>query len=209
MLILLPNPRAILDVGLQLSFASAAGILLFSKGLFAPDVERPVDPAAAGRAGWLSGCLRAALSGVAASVSVLPLTMPLSLLYFDTVSLAAPLSSLLILPVIPACFTLSLLSALLGMLFLPLGLAAAWPLVWLLRYCMAVTGWAAELPFASVSMQGVYMAVFSCGPVRRGALSPCAGPPVQRPVGRGLPGGPVQPSACCSAPPNMTGRASL
>ena len=163
MLILLPNPRAILDVGLQLSFASAAGILLFSKGLFARMWSARWIRAAAGRAGWLSGCLRAALSGVAASVSVLPLTMPLSLLYFDTVSLAAPLSSLLILPVIPACFTLSLLSALLGMLFLPLGLAAAWPLVWLLRYCMAVTGWAAELPFASVSMQGVYMAVFLAG----------------------------------------------
>lgn len=49
LLLLLPNPRAIANVGLQLSFAAVAGLQLFSGGL----------------TGWLEGLLRVAACGSA------------------------------------------------------------------------------------------------------------------------------------------------
>lgn len=162
MLILLPNPRAILDVGLQLSFASVAGILLFSDWIY----RRLLDMqwcAGIKRLRFPGAVLRTAAAGAAAAVSVIPLTMPLSLLYFGMFSMAAPLSSILIVPVIPYCFSLGLLTALLGMLWPPLGAAVAWLLRWLVDYCMAMTRWIAALPFASVSSGNGYMLIFLTG----------------------------------------------
>ncbi len=158
-LILLPNPRAILDVGLQLSFGATAGILLFSRRVFDRLWnEKPQSKTRLGR--MLSASLRTLLAGVTASVSVIPLTLPLQLLYFEQFSLAGPLSSAVLVPLLPLVFTLGLLTALSSMVCFPLGAALARPLTWLIRLFMRLTAVIAKLPFAAVSSRSFYLLVF-------------------------------------------------
>ncbi len=160
LVLVLPNPLAILDVGLQLSFASVAGMLLFSRRCY----DRLARPLRKGRLPRpLATAVRAVLAAVAAALAVLPLTMPLSLLYFGAYSLAAPLSSALIVPLIPAAFGLTAATAVSGLLWLPLGRLLAAPLAWLLWGILALTRWTAALPLASVSAGSGYMAVFLLG----------------------------------------------
>jgi len=163
MLILLPNPRAVMDVGLQLSFASAAGILLFSGRLYRRMwTGRPGRMLArAPRA--VSGLLRPALSSVAASLGALPLTLPLQLYYFKIFSLASPLGAALLVPPLPLLFTLGAAAALLSFVWFPLGALLALPLGWLVRAYMALTGALAALPFAAISSDGPYLPIFLAG----------------------------------------------
>lgn len=162
MLILLQNPRAILDVGLQLSFGSVTGLQLFSQRCFDGMWEsRPVRFLRR-RSRVLGGAAQTVLAPIAASFSVLPITMPLSLLYFDSVSLVSPLSSALILPLIPLCFILSVAAPLLSLLWMPLGTVLAWPLRILIDMAMGLTEWIARLPFASMAGSG-YFAIFLTG----------------------------------------------
>ncbi len=167
LLILLPDPRAILDVGLQLSFASAAGILLFARRIFDGVWGRSWCRALwKGRQSWkraLAGVLRAMLSGAAASLSTIPLTLPLQLLYFRQFSIAAPLSSAVLLPLLPLVFALGIVAALLSFLWLPLGAVLAWPLLWLIRWCILLTRVVASIPFAALPADNGYFLIFLLG----------------------------------------------
>lgn len=171
LVLIVPNPRAILDVGLQLSFTSVAGILLFSGkcyGILAS--PRPIrwllSPGKDGARRLLrlpAMALRAVLSGAAAALAVFPLTMPLNLLYFSGCSLAAPLSSALIVPWIPAAFVLTAAVAAIGTVTLPAAAVLAVPLSALLQLLLRLTGWIADLPFASVGVEGGYLGWFLAG----------------------------------------------
>ncbi len=163
LVVLLPNPRAIADVGLQLSFASAAGILLFSERILQAMWESRWCRPFRARRGRLSGAARVVLSSVAASVSVIPLTLPLQLYYFNLFSLVSPLSAALLVPLLPLAFTLGILASLASLLWLPLGTLLAWPLGWLLRACVALTRLLAGIPFAAVSSRNPYLLIFLAG----------------------------------------------
>lgn len=163
MLILIPNPRAILNVGLQLSFASVAGILMFAG---------PLYRAACQRRGMLrlrngNKCLfvvaKTMLAQVIAAVSVLPLTLPLSVLYFQMYSLISPLSSALIVSVIPLCFSVGIMAAIFSMVWLPLGTILAWPVSLLIRYVMGMTRLLSKIPYAAVDTGNGYLLIFLAG----------------------------------------------
>lgn len=163
LIVLLPNPRAVLDAGLQLSFASAAGILLFSERILNAMWESRWCRLIRGKRGWLSGAARAALSSVAASVSVIPLTLPLQIYYFQLFSLISPLSAAILVPLIPLAFSLGILASLASLLWFPLGTLLARPLTWLLRVWIALTRLLARIPFAAVSSRNVYLLIFLAG----------------------------------------------
>ncbi|MGO5115025.1 DNA internalization-related competence protein ComEC/Rec2 [Candidatus Avoscillospira sp. LCP25S3_F1] len=160
LLIILPNPRAILDVGLQLSFTSVTGILLFSSRIFQRFwTSQPIQ--------WLVSqhrifrkLIRPVCAGVASSIAVIPLTMPLSLLYFDSFSLVTPLSGAVIVPLIPACFLLSMIAALISLLSMPMAIVLSYPLQWLIGMTMGLTRWVAGLPFAWMTMDNGYALIF-------------------------------------------------
>lgn len=132
-LILLQNPFAAGSVSLQLSFASVAGIELFSdriRGALMPSIPKVLP--------WK---LRSYLaSNVSNSLSVLVFSTPLIGLYFGYVSTLSLLSNLLTLWAVPFCFGLGYLCCLVSLLSLPAGRLTAAVLSWLARYILWMAG---------------------------------------------------------------------
>ncbi len=171
-LILLQNPRAAADVGLQLSFAAMAGILCFGEGLG----NSLVSHLAKGRIGKH---LRKPAAALAAALAVLPFTVPLLALHFGYVSLAAPISAVLCYLAISLCFCLGYTACLCSLLCMPLGIEIARIAAWLARYLALVSRLIARAPFSVVYTEFrwflpwlvlVYLlfAVFHFLPLRRG-----------------------------------------
>lgn len=166
LILLVQNPFAAASVGLQLSFASVAGILLISEPLFQrmyrplkkkrpPKEKRLLFPL------WRAG--RTVLTGVSASLGAMLFTVPLIALYFGQISILSPLSNAL------ALWALSLLmmcALVLGTLavFLP-GLAAvlgsaAGLLGHYARWTALLLG---RFPFASLSAHSPYCLIWLAG----------------------------------------------
>lgn len=91
MLLLAWNPFSAAHIGLQLSFASVVGILLFSDRLQERMLRggsgRPRTPSRSGCWGRWSASGRAALS---ATLGAMVFTTPLTALYFGSLSLISP-----------------------------------------------------------------------------------------------------------------------
>ena len=118
--ILLVNPWAASSVGLQMSFAAAMGICLFSGRLQKRAMERLKVQNRV-----LRGVIRFFIANLAISLGALVFTLPLSVLYYDTVSLIGPVANLLLAPLICLLFSLGILSCALYAVFSPLGAALA------------------------------------------------------------------------------------
>ncbi len=131
LVILLADPFAAAGVSLQLSFAATLGLVCFSqrlsgffKGLYRGK-KRPV---------------RAVVSFVAANLSAslaaMVFTIPLTACYFNTFSLIAPLSNLLIVPAAGWSFMLAFVATLAGFLWLPAAQVLGWGVWALVRYVL-------------------------------------------------------------------------
>ena len=160
MLLLLLNPVSVKNAGLQLSFAATLGLMLYSgrlRALFCAPFAQEGRLARWGKAPLLGRVLRFVAATLAATLAALVFTLPLSALYFGTVSLIAPVTNLLALPLATLIFSAGLLVTALGFVWFPAAAALAWgpaALVWLLR---AAAEALARLPFASVSTDSVYV----------------------------------------------------
>jgi competence protein ComEC len=152
------NPRALWDVGFQLSFAATLGLILF-----APALERLLERGS----GRLVSPERARqgtrylYQALIITLAAQILTIPLVVYHFGRLSLVAPLANLLILPVQPPIMGLGGAAAILGVPALsgplpflePLARAVAW-VPWLcLAYTNAVVRWLAGWPFSSIEIQ--------------------------------------------------------
>ncbi len=96
--LLIQNPFAAASVGLQLSFASVAGILLVADPLFRWMYKpwkgrRPAQEKKGKLALWKA--VRTLISGVSASLGAMLFTVPLTALYFGQIVLLSPLSGVL------------------------------------------------------------------------------------------------------------------
>lgn len=140
------NPGCTHNVGLLLSFLSTLGILLFCE---------PLENAMPHLQGRLEhrfpGCLlRYLRSSLAVSLSALTLTLPVNAFVFGQIPLLAPLTNLLVLWAVSACFGLGMLAALLWSVW-PAGAAVlGWPVRLLVRYISFVVKGIGRLPFASL-----------------------------------------------------------
>ncbi len=151
-LLLLANPYAIASAGLQFSFGATLGIYLLGLPLYIywrGKIPKKFRKAAA-----------PLVSLFAVTLGALAFTLPLTALYFDQISLVAPLSNLLTGWAVSLSFFGGLLSLLLGALWLPLGSIVAalttLPLGFFLG-CARVLG---SLPFAALHLQSVYFQAF-------------------------------------------------
>ena len=153
--ILLVNPYAVGSVSLQLSFAATLGMVLLSGRLYKSFTA------------WYGGrnrAVRAALSfpaaNLAATLGALVFTAPLTAYYFNLLSLAAPLAGLLAVPAAGYAFMSAFVSALLGLVWTPLGHLAGYVPLLLVKYIL----WAAHLllavPYHAVYFTNVYLRVW-------------------------------------------------
>lgn len=161
-LLLLWNPLSAANVGLQLSFAAVAGITLvtprISAGLRKLRVPIPKDAprwkaCLAGLLNRLVGLLRNVL---ASTLGALVFTVPLSAYYFGTLSLAAPLTNLLVLPVAAAVFAAGLVTGLVGFVSPAAAGAMGRLLAWGGRYILTVARGIGGLTHSAVTLRGGY-----------------------------------------------------
>lgn len=131
LVILLCNPFAAASVSLQLSFSATLGMVLLSPRLYKL------------LTGWYKGkcrLLRTALCFVAANLSAtlsaVVFTAPLTAWYFRIFVLVAPLSSLLAVPAAGWNFMAAFVTALLGLVWLPLASLLGWISWVLVRYIL-------------------------------------------------------------------------
>ena len=153
--ILLVNPYAVGSVSLQLSFAATLGMVLLSGRLYKSFT------------GWYRGrnrAVRAALSflaaNLAATLGALVFTAPLTAYYFNILSLVAPLAGLLAVPAAGYAFMSAFVSALLGLVWTPLGHLAGYLPLLLVKYILWVAHLLLAVPYHAVYFTNVYLRVW-------------------------------------------------
>ena len=153
--ILLVNPYAVGSVSLQLSFAATLGMVLLAGRLYKSFT------------GWYRGrnrAVRAALffpaANLAATLGALVFTAPLTAYYFNILSLVAPLAGLLAVPAAGYAFMSAFVSALLGLVWTPLGLLAGYVPLLLVKYILWVAHLLLAVPYHAVYFTNVYLRVW-------------------------------------------------
>mgnify|MGYP004649328107 FL=1 len=153
--ILLVNPYAVGSVSLQLSFAATLGMVLLSGRLYKSFT------------GWYRGrnrAVRVALffpaANLAATLGALVFTAPLTAYYFNILSLVAPLAGLLAVPAAGYAFMSAFVSALLGLVWTPLGHLAGYLPLLLVKYILWVAHLLLAIPYHAVYFTNVYLRVW-------------------------------------------------
>lgn len=147
--LLLVNPAAVAGVSLQLSFASLAGIWLFSERIYRAAM------------GWLASrfhvrrglgqkILSFLAGSLSASLGAQVFTAPLAAAHFGYVSTVAPLSGLACLWVVSVLYAGGFLTVALGALLPGAGAFCGGVLAWGVRYIYAASRMLGELPCAAV-----------------------------------------------------------
>ena len=125
-LMLWVNPKLLrLDISFQLSFAAILGLIYLS-----PIFEK-----------WLEKIPNnfQIKEMVTMTMSAQVFTLPLIIFYFSRLSVIAPLTNILILPILPYLMTLGLLAAIVGIIFAPLSQILFWILWLFLTYIIKVS----------------------------------------------------------------------
>lgn len=158
LLLLLYNPFSAAHIGLQLSFAAVAGIFLCSQPLQTALMARiPFRPAKRWTLWWaVQLAPKFIVSTFCATLGASVFTVPLSALYFQSVSLIAPLSNLLTLWAVGILFGAGVLIGTLGVFVPELAALVALPIAPLGRYLNAVIDGLSSLTFSAVTTQSVY-----------------------------------------------------
>lgn len=132
------NPKILhFDVGFHLSFLALMGLVYL-----VPIIEPYFN--------WLWKPIRQIL---VLTLSAQICVAPILLLNFDRLSLVAPLTNILVLPVIPFAMLFGFLAGLLAMIWNLLALPLAWIAWGMLEYVIKVVEWTAKVPLASVNYE--------------------------------------------------------
>ena len=142
------NPRVLFDVSFQLSALSMAGIVYLHPLLrdWSPNIAETIKrkaPFLASPIGFVGDSFSMTL---AATLAV----WPVSAIYFGTISLTAPLATLLAVPVLPFIMSLGSLMSLAGLVWFPAAICAGWVLWVFLSYLLLVVGLFSKIPFSVI-----------------------------------------------------------
>ena len=157
LILLVFNPWAIANVGLQLSFACMAGIFLLAPRIYDRCMKLAGEEELREKHGILYRLYRGAVVTIAASISATVFTAPLVAGAFGAVSLIAPLTNLLTMTVLGTAFTFVFFAALAALIYVPVGAAIAWLASWLIRFVLWLTGLLAKIPYAAVYTESAYV----------------------------------------------------
>jgi competence protein ComEC len=144
---LLVSPDALFDLGFQLSTLGLAGILLFA-GL----AEGWIRAAVGWRLRWVAGPVGMTCCAVAC-------TLPLTASAFGVVSVVAPLSNLLAVPVVMGEFILGIVGLGVGVAWAPVGAFVLGGAAACAGMLGALAGWLARLPGACLPVTASSLAV--------------------------------------------------
>ena len=150
LLLLLANPFAIANVGLQFSFAACLGIYVLGVPLYTRWKRRLPE------ALCLQKPLSVLLSLCAVDIGATLFTLPLTAFYFGQASLISPFMNLITGWSVSLAFLGGILSVALGALWLPLGAAAAFLVALPVRFFLWATIAGSRLPFAALTLTSVY-----------------------------------------------------
>ena len=156
LVILAVNPDAIFDPSLQMSFGAVAGILFFYERFnLRIKNKKGRKPIAKGFI-WIA---RAALSTIAVSLSAQVFVLPLSAIYFKSISVVSPITNLLILWAVSLCFCTGVIAVIAGFIYAPIGSVAAAIPTLLFRYIRAVVELLGGLRFSFLTTDSFYFVV--------------------------------------------------
>lgn len=156
LLLLCLNPFSAASIGLQLSFTSSLGILLFTSKMYkAMDSRLKNTKLYDARIG--KAAARFVIGSFSTTIGALILSLPVSAVYFEYISLIAPLTNLLVLWAAAGSFCVSIAASLLGFLFTPLGVAGAAIASVGFEYMTAVVQFLAKFPLASIYTANVFV----------------------------------------------------
>lgn len=134
------NPKLLSDdVGFKLSFAATLGIVFVY-----PILDRILTKMPEMFIGK-----KLVLLTLSAQVT----TLPLILYHFETLSLVAPLTNVLVVPLLPLLMILGLISIIAGFLYWLLGWMLGWLVNILLIYILAISSILSKLPFAYLELE--------------------------------------------------------
>ncbi|MDR1116829.1 MAG: DNA internalization-related competence protein ComEC/Rec2 [Oscillospiraceae bacterium] len=145
LILLVICPFAVTDIGLQLSFLSTLGILLF-----ATKISVWFSDAAFRR--WRKGVkLKSFIAGtLATTFSAMLLTVPVTAFYFGKVSLISPAANLLVLWFVSPALLLGLVCVAASFISMPLASVIAWVTRLLLSYIIVVPEFLTRLPYSVI-----------------------------------------------------------
>ena len=81
------------------------------------------------------------------------MTLPIIIVNFERLSLISPIANVLILPLVPLIMIIGFFSAVVGMIFLPLGQIFGWSVWLLLKYVIVISTFLSKIPFASLQIK--------------------------------------------------------
>ena len=159
MVLLIQNPYACQSIGLQLSFASVAGILAFA-GRIGGALTARLPRAGRGEKGLrprLLGLAHGAALSLGTTVGATAFTLPLGAWYFGTVSLVSPLANLLCLFLIQLTFQAGLVTALLALVLPGPAALLGSGLALLPRLVLLLARQLSRAPYAALAIDGPYL----------------------------------------------------
>jgi competence protein ComEC len=127
------------DVGFQLSFLAVSGIIFLS-----PWLRKALLILFKKRFSTLQEIL-------AMTFSAQVFTLPIMVFGFGQISLIAPLSNILILPILPLILGLGFAFCLFGLIWNPLAWILSWPIWLMLSYLLGIVDWFSQISFFSIS----------------------------------------------------------
>ncbi len=157
LVILAFNPWAIANLSLQLSFASMVGIFLLAPFFYQKMAEFfKLDELREKNSLWAKP-IYSGLAILSTTFGAIIATTPLVAASFGTVSLISPLTNLLTMGAISFSFSGSFLTGIAGLIWSPLGKALGWIIAWPMRFALWVVDCLAEIPYAAVYTDSVYI----------------------------------------------------
>jgi len=149
LVLLLANPYSCASAGLQLSFAATLGIVLFT-GKINSAITDALRDTKFYRKKLSKAVITFITSNLATTTGALVFTIPLTAVHFGYVSLAAPLTNLLTLWAVSLAFPIGLVTSIIGSIFLPAGVIAAYPVALAARYIMTVARTLSAIPYSVI-----------------------------------------------------------
>lgn len=156
LILTVPNPVAVADVGMLLSFTATLGIILWAQGMTAFIMSKFT------KLNRLKRPVEFIVNLFSVSVSAAVWTMPFSVLLFGKVSLFSILLSVVLSPVVSVLVACALLTVIfngigaIGFIAYPFAFVCEW----LSRFVLAVVGTISGIPFSYVNARKPYFYIW-------------------------------------------------